>query len=124
MQHRLRRALRPAGASQTVSAARERAGSDDAAGGALWATTALRVGARLEFGIKPYQDGEWAHDVCTLDMGYRRAGGERGGVRFRHSAAAVNDDPGSGVALRIQRNNGIVRSASGPGQIMLWEIER
>ena len=29
-----------------------------------------------------------------------------------------------GVALRIQRNNGVVRSASGPGQYMLWEIER
>lgn len=27
-----------------------------------------------------------------------------------------------GVALRLQRNNGIVRSASGPGQYMLWEI--
>lgn len=29
-----------------------------------------------------------------------------------------------GVALRIQRNNGIVRSTSGPGQFMLWEIAR
>jgi hypothetical protein len=29
-----------------------------------------------------------------------------------------------GVALRIQRNNGIVRSANGPGQYMLWEVER
>jgi hypothetical protein len=29
-----------------------------------------------------------------------------------------------GVALRIQRNNGIVRSISGPGQFLLWEIER
>jgi hypothetical protein len=29
-----------------------------------------------------------------------------------------------GVALRLQRNNGIVRSANGPGQFMLWEIER
>jgi hypothetical protein len=29
-----------------------------------------------------------------------------------------------GVALRIQRNNGIVRSANGPGQFMLWELER
>jgi hypothetical protein len=29
-----------------------------------------------------------------------------------------------GVALRIQRNNGIVRSTSGPGQFMLWEVAR
>jgi hypothetical protein len=29
-----------------------------------------------------------------------------------------------GVALRIQRNNGIVRSTNGPGQFMLWEVER
>jgi hypothetical protein len=29
-----------------------------------------------------------------------------------------------GVALRIQRVNGIVRSASGPGQYMVWEIAR
>jgi hypothetical protein len=29
-----------------------------------------------------------------------------------------------GVALRLQRNNGIVRSANGPGQYMLWQIER
>jgi hypothetical protein len=29
-----------------------------------------------------------------------------------------------GVALRLQRNNGIVRSANGPGQYTLWEIER
>jgi hypothetical protein len=29
-----------------------------------------------------------------------------------------------GVALRIQRVNGIVRSASGPGQYMIWEIAR
>lgn len=29
-----------------------------------------------------------------------------------------------GVALRLQRNNGVVRSSSGPGQFMLWEIER
>ena len=29
-----------------------------------------------------------------------------------------------GVALRIQRNNGVVRSASGPGQFMLWEVIR
>jgi hypothetical protein len=29
-----------------------------------------------------------------------------------------------GVALRLQRNNGIVRSLTGPGQFMLWEIDR
>jgi hypothetical protein len=29
-----------------------------------------------------------------------------------------------GVALRLQRNNGVVRSANGPGQYMLWEVER
>jgi hypothetical protein len=29
-----------------------------------------------------------------------------------------------GVALRVQRNNGVVRSANGPGQYMLWEVER
>jgi hypothetical protein len=29
-----------------------------------------------------------------------------------------------GVALRVQRNNSVVRSANGPGQYMLWEIER
>jgi hypothetical protein len=29
-----------------------------------------------------------------------------------------------GVALRIQRNNRIVRSTSGPGQYMLWQIDR
>lgn len=29
-----------------------------------------------------------------------------------------------GVALRLQRNNGVVRSASGPGQFILWEIAR
>jgi hypothetical protein len=29
-----------------------------------------------------------------------------------------------GVALRIQRNNGIVRSTNGPGQFMLWEVAR
>ncbi|MGA8398359.1 MAG: hypothetical protein WB697_00620 [Stellaceae bacterium] len=29
-----------------------------------------------------------------------------------------------GVALRLQRNNGVVRSLAGPGQFMLWEIER
>lgn len=29
-----------------------------------------------------------------------------------------------GVALRLQRNNGVVRSLTGPGQFMLWEIER
>jgi hypothetical protein len=29
-----------------------------------------------------------------------------------------------GVALWLQRNNGVVRSASGPGQFMLWEIAR
>jgi hypothetical protein len=29
-----------------------------------------------------------------------------------------------GVALRGQRDNGIVRSAQGPGQYMLWEIAR
>jgi len=29
-----------------------------------------------------------------------------------------------GVALRIQRNNGTVRSTNGRGQFMLWEIER
>lgn len=27
-----------------------------------------------------------------------------------------------GVTLRLQRVNGIVRSSSGPGQFMLWEI--
>jgi hypothetical protein len=27
------------------------------------------------------------------------------------------------VALRIQQNSGIVRSISGPGQFMLWEID-
>ena len=32
--------------------------------------------------------------------------------------------PFVGVALRIQRINGTVRSANGPGQFMLWEIER
>jgi len=29
-----------------------------------------------------------------------------------------------GVALRLQRNNGVVRSANRPGQYMLWEVER
>jgi len=29
-----------------------------------------------------------------------------------------------GVALRLQRNNGVVRSLTGPGQYMLWEVER
>jgi hypothetical protein len=29
-----------------------------------------------------------------------------------------------GVALRLQRNNSVVRSLTGPGQFMLWEIER
>jgi hypothetical protein len=29
-----------------------------------------------------------------------------------------------GVALRIQHDNGIVRSTNGPGQFMLWEISR
>jgi hypothetical protein len=29
-----------------------------------------------------------------------------------------------GVALRLQRNNGVVRSLTGPGQFMLWEINR
>ncbi len=29
-----------------------------------------------------------------------------------------------GVALRIQRDNGAVRCDQGPGQYMLWEIER
>lgn len=29
-----------------------------------------------------------------------------------------------GVALRLQRINGTVRSTNGPGQFMLWEIER
>ena len=29
-----------------------------------------------------------------------------------------------GVALRIQRNNGIVNSTNGPGQFMLWEVSR
>jgi hypothetical protein len=28
------------------------------------------------------------------------------------------------VALRLQRNNSVVRSLAGPGQFMLWEIER
>jgi hypothetical protein len=27
-----------------------------------------------------------------------------------------------GVTLRLQRVNGVVRSASGPGQYMLWQI--
>ena len=29
-----------------------------------------------------------------------------------------------GVTLRLQRLNGVVRSSSGPGQFILWEIER
>ena len=29
-----------------------------------------------------------------------------------------------GVALRGQRNNGIVKESQGPGQYMLWEIDR
>jgi hypothetical protein len=29
-----------------------------------------------------------------------------------------------GVALRLQRNNSVVRSLTGPGQFMLWEIDR
>jgi hypothetical protein len=29
-----------------------------------------------------------------------------------------------GVTLRLQRVNAIVRSASGPGQYMVWEIAR
>jgi hypothetical protein len=29
-----------------------------------------------------------------------------------------------GVALRLQRVNGVVRSASGTGQYMIWEIAR
>lgn len=29
-----------------------------------------------------------------------------------------------GVALRIQRDRGAVRSSDGPGQFMLWEIKR
>jgi hypothetical protein len=29
-----------------------------------------------------------------------------------------------GVALRLQRNNSVVRSTNGPGQYMLWEVER
>jgi len=31
---------------------------------------------------------------------------------------------GGGGALSIQHNNGVVRFANGPGQFMLWEIER
>jgi hypothetical protein len=29
-----------------------------------------------------------------------------------------------GVALRLQRLNNVVRSSSGPGQFVLWEIAR
>jgi hypothetical protein len=29
-----------------------------------------------------------------------------------------------GVALRIQRDNGVVRSLPGPGQFVLWEVAR
>jgi hypothetical protein len=29
-----------------------------------------------------------------------------------------------GVTLRLQRVNGVLRSASGPGQYMIWEIAR
>jgi hypothetical protein len=29
-----------------------------------------------------------------------------------------------GVALRLQRVNGVVRSSHGPGQYMIWEIAR
>jgi hypothetical protein len=29
-----------------------------------------------------------------------------------------------GVTLRLQRLNAVVRSSSGPGQFMLWEIAR
>jgi hypothetical protein len=29
-----------------------------------------------------------------------------------------------GVALRLRRNNGAVRSLAGSGQFMLWEVER
>jgi hypothetical protein len=29
-----------------------------------------------------------------------------------------------GAALRLQRDNGVVRSKQGPGQYMLWEILR
>jgi hypothetical protein len=29
-----------------------------------------------------------------------------------------------GVALRIQRDNGVVRSLDGPGQFVLWEVAR
>lgn len=29
-----------------------------------------------------------------------------------------------GVALRIQRDNGVVRSEQGPGQFVLWEVAR
>jgi hypothetical protein len=29
-----------------------------------------------------------------------------------------------GVALRTQRDNGVVRSAQGPGQMVLWEVAR
>jgi hypothetical protein len=29
-----------------------------------------------------------------------------------------------GVALRIQRDNGVVKSEQGPGQYMVWEIAR
>jgi hypothetical protein len=29
-----------------------------------------------------------------------------------------------GIALRLQRLNGVVRSAPGPGQFMIWQIAR
>jgi hypothetical protein len=29
-----------------------------------------------------------------------------------------------GVALRIQRDNGVVRSLDGPGQFVLWEVAK
>jgi hypothetical protein len=40
------------------------------------------------------------------------------------SKASGTDDQRVGVALRLQRNNGVVRSANGPEWYMLWEIER
>ena len=55
------------------------------AAGSLRLGSALRVGARLEFEIKRGHDGDLAFDATTLDAGYRRAGGERGGERHRHA---------------------------------------
>jgi hypothetical protein len=53
--------------------------------------------------------------------GDHRQGQPRREARAAHGTAT---EIGAGVTLRLQRINGIVRSSSGPGQYMVWEIAR